>query len=134
MVDTTKWNDSGGLLLSCTKGKTDQKESFNLVKNSFIYHQVTNMGGCVVIKEEQNMNGLTMTNITKWDDSGGLLPSCAKGKTGQKEPGDLLQNSFIYQEANICGTCSGGYLEEDSATSRSIFLATRKAPARPQLK
>ena len=41
MVDTTKWDTSGGLLPSCTKGKTDQKESFNLAKNSFIYHPVT---------------------------------------------------------------------------------------------
>ena len=94
MVDTTKWNDSGGLLPSCTKGKAGQKESLNLAKSSFIYRQATSMGGCVASKEEQNMSGLTMMDITKRNGSGGLLPSCAKGKAGQKEALSLAKSSF----------------------------------------
>ena len=39
-----------------------------------------------------------MAGATKRHGSGGLLPSRAKGKAGQKEPGDLARSSSSYHQ------------------------------------
>ena len=84
MVGITKWNDSGGLLPSCAKGKAGQKEPLNLAKSSSIYHEAASKGRWAASKEEQSMLMLDMTEPTTQPHGGGkwqpehVQAACAK--------------------------------------------------------
>ena len=127
MVGTTKWNDSGGLLPSCAKGKTGQKEPGDLARSSSSYHQVASKGGWVASKVEQERVMPGMAEPASRPGGGGKgLPEHMQAACA-KEPGKLLEEGQGKQQQG--GRAGFGNLAGAVAVAKMDQMGPKGTPA-----